>query len=155
VSASTPLPPEIGRSEAASSPSPRLRGEGRGEGQPGTSALVSAPHPNPLPTEERGEGTATALLETAVTTLLARSLEAWGVDGEVGCEAGGVLVLAVGGKHLRVSRAPAELPFRWMVDDGARTRGVTSIAGLLRSLRAIVDPDYRPVRLRIAPLLPP
>ena len=44
-----------------------------------------------------------------------------------------------------------------MVAEGERTRGVTSIAGLLRAVRAAVDPGYRPVRLRIAPLplLPP
>jgi hypothetical protein len=53
---------------------------------------------------------------------------------------------------LRISRAPADLPFRWMVGEGERTRGATSIAGLLRNVRAAVDPDYRPVRLRIAPL---
>ena len=44
-----------------------------------------------------------------------------------------------------------------MVTEGERTRGVTSIAGLLRTVRAAVDPGYRPIRLRIAPLplLPP
>jgi hypothetical protein len=42
-----------------------------------------------------------------------------------------------------------------MVGDGERTRGVTSVSGLLRRLRAVVDPDHRPVRLRIAPLPPP
>jgi hypothetical protein len=39
-----------------------------------------------------------------------------------------------------------------MVAEGERTRGVTSVSGLLRALRAAVDPSYRPVRLRIAPL---
>ena len=39
-----------------------------------------------------------------------------------------------------------------MVADGERTRGVTSVSGLLRNVRAAVDPGYRPVRLRIAPL---
>jgi hypothetical protein len=48
--------------------------------------------------------------------------------------------------------APADLPFRWMVGEGERTRGATSIAGLLRNVRASVDPHYRPVRLRIVPL---
>jgi hypothetical protein len=39
-----------------------------------------------------------------------------------------------------------------MIAEGERSRGVTSIAGLLRTLRTILDPDRRPVRLRIAPL---
>jgi hypothetical protein len=39
-----------------------------------------------------------------------------------------------------------------MVTDGERTRGVTSIAGLLRAVRTTVDPGYRPIRLRVAPL---
>jgi hypothetical protein len=97
------------------------------------------------------------ILNDAVEELLVESLRAWCARAEVQRQADGVLLVTAGRERLRVSRAPAELPFRWMVDDGARTRGATSIAGLLRSLRAIVDPDYRPVRLRIAPLplLPP
>jgi hypothetical protein len=115
------------------------------------------PSPSPHATSAWGEGTAAALLEKAIATLLARSLEAWGVGGEVACEPGRVLVVTVSAKRLRITRATGELPFRWMIADGARTRGATSVAGLLRGLRAIVDPDYRPVRLRIAPLplLPP
>ena len=55
------------------------------------------------------------------------------------------------GMRLRIFRAPSDLPFRWMVAEGERTRGATSIAGLLRNVRAAVDPGYRPVRLRITP----
>jgi hypothetical protein len=118
-----------------------------------------SPLPDPAPNRPegtRGEGTSTALLEKAVTELLAESLEAWGVDGEVVCEAGEMLILA-GAKRLRISRAPADVPFRWMIADGERARGATSVSGLLRSLRAAVDPGHQPVRLRIAPLplLPP
>ena len=66
-------------------------------------------------------------------------------------------LLTAGDKRLGIARAAADLPFRWMVSEGERTRGVTSIAGLLRAVRAAVDPGYRPIRLRIAPLplLPP
>ena len=35
------------------------------------------------------------------------------------------------------------MPFRWMVAEGERTRGATSVAGLLRAVRAAVDPGYR------------
>ena len=92
-----------------------------------------------------------------VCTLLTQSLLAWRVAGEIRRAGAGTLLLTAGDKQLRVSRAASDLPFRWMVAEGERTRGVTSIAGLLRSIRAAVDPGYRPIRLRIAPLplLPP
>ena len=92
------------------------------------------------------------ILDNAVKDLLVQSLLAWRVGGEVSREPGGELLVTAGGRRLRVSRAPADLPFRWMVGEDERTRGATSIAGLLRSVRAAVDPGYRPVRLRIAPL---
>jgi hypothetical protein len=93
-----------------------------------------------------------SVLDRAVHEVLIQSLGAWRVVGKVRREADGVLLVDVSGKELRVSRAPADLPFRWIVAEGERTRGVTSVSGLLRALRAAVDPGYRPVRLRIAPL---
>ena len=99
----------------------------------------------------------TAGVPDHVHRLLVESLAAWHVAGDVRCEADGTLLLIVGDKQLRVSRTARDLPFRWMMTEGERTRGVTSIAGLLRAVRAAVDPGYRPIRLRIAPLplLPP
>src|SRR5690242_13769964 len=94
----------------------------------------------------------TTIADDALKELLAQSLRAWRVTGDVAREADGALLVTAGEKRLRVARAPADLPFRWMVGEGERTRGATSIAGLLRSVRAAVDPHYRPVRLRIAPL---
>ncbi len=95
---------------------------------------------------------ATTNLDGSVAQLLLQSLRAWRVSGEVAREADGALLVMAGDKRLRISRAPAGLPFRWMVTERARSRGVSSIAGLLRTVRAAVDPDYRPIRLRIAPL---
>jgi hypothetical protein len=97
------------------------------------------------------------VVDATVEALLAQSLEAWHVTGKVHREADGTLLLSAGDKRLGIARAAADLPFRWMVGEGERTRGVTSIAGLLRAVRAAADPGYRPVRLRIAPLplLPP
>jgi hypothetical protein len=92
------------------------------------------------------------MLDAAVEELLVLSLRAWRVRGDVSREPDGALRVTAGEKGLRISRAPADLPFRWMVAEGDRMRGVTSVAGLLRALRAAVDPGYRPVRLRIAPL---
>jgi hypothetical protein len=91
-------------------------------------------------------------LDNAVEELVAQSLRAWRVSGDVAREPDGVLLVAAGDKRLRITRAPADLPFRWMIADAERTRGATSVSGLLRNVRAAVDPDYRPVRLRIAPL---
>ena len=93
-----------------------------------------------------------AKLTDAVHELLVQSLAAWRVNSEVRREADGALVLTAGEKRLRVSRAAADLPFRWIVVGAERTRGATSVSGLLRHVRAAVDPGYRPVRLRIAPL---
>ncbi len=87
-----------------------------------------------------------------VCELLAQSLQAWRVVGDVRHEADGMLLLTAGDRRLHITRASGDLPFRWMVSEGERTRGVTAIAGLLRAVRAAVDPGYRPVRLRIAPL---
>ena len=87
-----------------------------------------------------------------VCELLVQSLAAWRVTGEVRRETDGTLLLLAGDKRFGVSRATGEVPFRWIVCESERTRGATSIAGLLRTLRAAVDPDYRPIRLRLAPL---
>jgi hypothetical protein len=92
---------------------------------------------------------------TRVHDLLVASLHAWRLNGSVVREADGALRLTVDGAILVVSRAAA--PFRWTVNTDARSRAVTSIAGLLRTLRQILDPAYQPNRLRIAPsrLMPP
>jgi hypothetical protein len=92
------------------------------------------------------------VLDETVHELLVQSLRAWRVSGDVSRDPGGSLLVSTAGRRLRISRAPADLPFRWMVDDGERTRGAPSVSGLLRHVRVAVDPGYRPVRLRIAPL---
>ena len=84
--------------------------------------------------------------------LLVESLKAWRVSGEVAHGRDGTLSLTVGDKRLRIARAASEMPFPWIVLVGGRSRGATSIAGLLRAVRATIDPGYRPERLRIAPL---
>src|SRR4051794_37726072 len=96
--------------------------------------------------------TSSTALDEAVWELLVQSLEAWGVGGEVRRDSDGGLLVSAWDKWLRITRAPAYLPFRWMVAEGERPRAVTSVSGLLRNVRLAVDPGYRPVRLRIAPL---
>jgi hypothetical protein len=92
-----------------------------------------------------------------VRELLAQSLIAWRASGDVQREADGTLLLNVGNQQLRIRRAAPDVPFRWMIDDGKRTRGATSVSGLLRHVREAVDPGNRPIRLRIAPapIVPP
>jgi hypothetical protein len=89
-----------------------------------------------------------------VHRLLAASLAAWRVDGRVERDADRITVTAGDARLLVARGAP---PFRWTVTLAGRERGVTSIAGLLRTVRRVVDPDHQASRLRIAPspLLPP
>ena len=83
-----------------------------------------------------------------VHRLLTASLAAWRVAGRVECDADRITVTA-GEQTLNVARGAP--PFRWMVTLDGRERGVTSVAGLLRTVRRVVDPDHQPSRLRIAP----
>jgi len=87
-----------------------------------------------------------------VVVLLQESLPAWGVAGVVGRSADGGLEVRAATAHLHVARAPAGLPFRWLVSLGDRKRAVSGVPGLLRTVRAGIDPSYRPIAVRIAAL---
>lgn len=96
----------------------------------------------------------TADTVTLVHWLLTACLDAWQVDGYVERDADRVTITA--GEHtLLIARGAP--PFRWTVTLAGRERGVTSIAGLLRTVRRVVDPDHQASQLRIAPssLVPP
>ncbi len=84
--------------------------------------------------------------------LLSQSLAAWRVAGEVRREADGTALLTAGSTRLRIARAPGNSPFRWMVTTDERTRGAISVVGLLRHVRAAVDPSHRATSLHITPL---
>ena len=84
--------------------------------------------------------------------LLVVSLDWWKVDCHVTAEPDGALLLtrsAAPGEPLRITRAPAGLPFRWQITMAGRTRSVASIAGVLRTVRAVVDPQYGGLRARV------
>jgi hypothetical protein len=87
--------------------------------------------------------------------LLAQSLAAWRVAGQVGKERDGAIVVRDGRKHLRIERAPPDSMFRWMVTVGERKRGAISLVAVLRQVREALDPGYASSRVRIAvaPLL--
>jgi len=89
-----------------------------------------------------------------VHRLLMASLTAWQVTGHVQRDADRI-TLTAGARSLLIARGAP--PFRWAVTVAGRDRGVTSIAGLLRMVRRVVNPDHQTSRLRIAPsrLVPP
>jgi len=83
-------------------------------------------------------------------TLLVESLRAWRVNAQVRRLPEGSLLVDVGETSLRVERCDLA-PFRWMIVCGERRRPAASLPGVLRALRAAVDPNYRPLRPRFAP----
>ena len=89
-----------------------------------------------------------------VHRLLTASLAAWQVMGRVQRDADRI-TLTVGAQTVLIARGAP--PFRWMMTVGGRDRGATSVAGLLRMVRRVVNPDHQTSRLRIAPsrLVPP
>ena len=89
-----------------------------------------------------------------VVALLQESLPAWGLGGAVCRSADGGLEVRAATAHLHITRAPAGLPFRWLVGLGDRKRAVSGVPGLLRTVRASIDPSYRPIAVRIAALPP-
>jgi hypothetical protein len=87
-----------------------------------------------------------------VVALLQESLPAWGLRGAVSRSADGGLEVRAATAHLHITRAPAGLPFRWLVGLGGRQRAISGVPGLLRTVRASIDPSYRPIAVRIAAL---
>ncbi|MEA2880516.1 MAG: hypothetical protein QOF14_5712 [Hyphomicrobiales bacterium] len=88
--------------------------------------------------------------------LLAQSLAAWRVGGNVARAVGGVLVIAGTRKDVRIERAPPDLPFRWTITVDGRKRGAISLVAVLRQVREALDPGYAAnrVRIAVAPLVP-
>ena len=87
--------------------------------------------------------------------LLVQSLAAWRVDGVQGARDGAIMI-GGGRKDIRIDPTPSDPMFRWMVTIGGRKRGATSIVGVLRQVRAALDPGYAANRVRVTltPLVP-
>ncbi len=86
-----------------------------------------------------------------VAELVTASLAAWRLEGEVTCTDGAIVVAqAGGGKRLTIEPKPKHAMFRWMVTIEGRRRPVVSLPGVLRHLRAALDPDYAATRLRVS-----
>jgi hypothetical protein len=87
--------------------------------------------------------------------LLAQSLMAWHVAGNVERGSDGALLIGGSAKAIRIERA-SQLMFRWMVTVDGRQRPAISLLAVLRQVREALDPGYAANRVRIAlaPLLP-
>jgi hypothetical protein len=98
----------------------------------------------------------TDLCTDTLRELLAESLAAWRLAGEVR-SAGGVVLLSCNATEIRVESVPPGSPFRWMVTVNGRRRGALSLLAVLRRVRAALDPDYERHQVLIAPapVIPP
>jgi hypothetical protein len=94
--------------------------------------------------------------EPLLGELLAESLKAWHVAGDVARADGGIIVSA-GGKKIRIEPAPQPDMFRWLVAIDGRQRPAVSLIAVLRQVRQAIDAGYAAshVRVTLAPLLPP
>jgi hypothetical protein len=91
-------------------------------------------------------------LETRLSTLLERSMTAWGLLAKVTLDEAGVIAILSPGHDVKVARAAPGAPFRWMVSVNARKRPAVSILAVLRQVRQALDPGYATSRVRIAPM---
>ncbi|WP_119420037.1 hypothetical protein [Desertibaculum subflavum] len=88
--------------------------------------------------------------------LLRETLAVWHLEGEVRLDAQEIEVAAAG-RRLHIVAAPGDVLFPWLVRTAEKSRGVASVAALLRTVRNALDPEHGGVRLRLAPrgVLPP
>jgi hypothetical protein len=82
--------------------------------------------------------------------LLAQSLVAWRVAGNVEHARDGGLVISGNGRTIRIDPAPKHSMFRWMVTADGRRRGAISLVAVLRQVREALDPGYAVNRARVA-----
>ena len=96
-------------------------------------------------------------VDAHLLALVRISLAMWGVAATVDVASDGRLNIAHDdGSSLAVGRAPAGIPFRWMVTTSAgRERPASSVTGLLRVLRSTLDPEWRPGRARVVGVMAP
>ena len=90
------------------------------------------------------------LANAKLLTLLEQSLLTWRVLGKARLGDDGAIVISRLGADISVTRAPQGQPFRWMVAIDGRRRPALSLVAVLRQVRAALDPDFKPVRIRIA-----
>ena len=98
----------------------------------------------------------TDLCTDTLRELLAESLAAWRLVGDVR-SAGGLVLLSCNATEIRVEPVLPGSPFRWMVTVNGRRRGALSLLAVLRRVRAALDCQYERHQVRIAPapVIPP
>ncbi len=92
-----------------------------------------------------------ARLGEAIEALLAASLPAWRLAGQVTRAKDGAIEIEMNGTRARVEAPAPGLPFRYVLVAEGRSRGLMSIAALLRAVRTLADPDYPAAKVRITP----
>ena len=87
--------------------------------------------------------------------LLAESLAAWRIVGTVRREDDGAIAIRADRRDIRIEAA-RDAMFRWLVTIDGRRRGAISLAGVLRQVRAALDPGHAANRVRVAagPMVP-
>jgi hypothetical protein len=91
-----------------------------------------------------------ATRDDGVCELLKQSLVAWRLAGNVGRASDGTVHLTSGSIDITVERAPADLPFRWIVTTGGRKRVALALPAVLRQVREALDPDYARDKVHVA-----
>ncbi len=89
--------------------------------------------------------------------LIEQSLIAWRLLARARRSEDGAIEITGLGRAVRIERAAAGEPFRYMVTVDGRRRPALSLVAVLRQVRIALDPAYDKNRVRIAvePLLPP
>ena len=83
--------------------------------------------------------------------LMTQSLLAWRLVGNVHSTGDGAIVVSCQEHNIRIEPTASELPFRWYVTIGNRSRPAISLVAVLRQVRSALDPRYATTRARIAP----
>ena len=83
-----------------------------------------------------------------VERLLAGALHVWRLEARLEGDDSGCFHVSLGGVRATVERLATG---GWSVEAGGRRTRHAGIPGMLRTLHAALDPDYRPTRFRIAP----
>jgi hypothetical protein len=74
------------------------------------------------------------------------------VGGEATCTDDGAIVIEQAGSDriIRIEPKPDDPIFRWLVTVDGRQRPVVSLPGVMRHVRAALDPDYSTTRARVS-----
>jgi hypothetical protein len=61
----------------------------------------------------------------------------------------GAVLISCDKHEIRIQQTPPDLPFRWTVIIDDRKRGAISLVAVLRQVRAVLDPGYATMRVRV------